>query len=163
MKKFIALILTLFVVFTVGCQSETLKETNKTTSKQKELTQENTNVDINQFLSEETLTLEGEIKKVTLLDLITKEKVNFEDSLSKETFTKIITNAVRVNGIADMSDPEFKIKVIFTNDHEQSFYIWVNENSQNCTLMKVDDTHTIYIVLKENSGELIELINEHLE
>lgn len=165
MKKIMILILpvTLIPMLLLGCQSESSNVTS-TLYQQQAISQTNSNNIENDPASEgETLTLEGEIKKVTISKIGGNGKVNFDDSISIETFTQLITNAVRIRGIVDMIEPNYKMEVVYTNEEEQSFYLWIANKGQSSSIMKSDDTHTIYTVSEEMTDKLREIINRNFE
>ena len=106
----------------------------------------------------ESLEIDGEIIKVSISNLEDNNKILFDDSESLKVFKEIFTNAVRLNGIVNMVAPEFIIDVVFINENEQKFYLWIGQTGEKSSLMKIDDTHTIYTVSEDMTGKLNDLI-----
>ncbi len=91
-------------------------------------------------------------------------KVNFhffKVYKNKETldiFKNAISNAVKREGIADMAEPEFDLRVVYTDGNKQGYHLWVGEKGQKSTLMNVNDTHTTYSISEEITNQLIDLV-----
>ncbi|MFJ5769825.1 hypothetical protein [Psychrobacillus sp. NPDC093180] len=145
---FLALSLALTSVILLGCQSEdrTTIDTDKTNTEQ-------------QSENNGKLKFDGEITKVSISKSKGSSATIFEDDGSIETFKSMISSAVKENGIAEMAKPEFYVDVIYENENKQSFYLWIGEKGEKSTLMKTDDTHTIYTVSEEMTNKLIDLID----
>lgn len=149
MRKIMFLVLSLafMSVVLLGCQSENSTTINTDDTKPEQQSKDILNVD-------------GEITKIS----ISKSTGNngsatiFEDNDSIETLKSIISNAVKEDGIVDMANPEFYMNLIYENENEQGFHLWVGENGEKSTLMKTDDTHTIFTVSEEMTNKLIDLI-----
>ena len=167
MKKTLSLILSLTFVSTIllGCQSgdNTIKDTDKTKLEQQTEVVSKTDTDkveTNQQSEEdnEKLKLVGEISKVSISKSKGNDTTVFNDDKSIETFNTIFTSAVKEWGIVNMSNPEFYIDVVYSNENKQSFNLWVGKKGEKSTLMRTDDTHTIYTVSEEMTDKLIDLI-----
>lgn len=109
------------------------------------------------------LQLDGKIKKVSIskskgfsanLDFFTV----LEDEENFETVKRIFSSAVKEEGIVNMAEPEFYLEVISDDESKQGFHLWIGEKGQRSTLMKMDDTHTIYTVSEEMTIKLIDLV-----
>lgn len=139
MKKIILFVLSLSVMFMsiilIGCQSNDIKG----------LPDEN-------------------ISKVSISKSSGFGKVNsefftvYEDKETLDIFKNAISNAVKLEGIADMAEPEFDIKVVYTDGNKQGYHLWVGEKGQKSTLMNVNDTYTIYSISEEITNQLIDLV-----
>ncbi|KOS67967.1 hypothetical protein AEA09_04955 [Lysinibacillus contaminans] len=137
MKKIMLLVLTLSLisVFLMGCQSN----------------------DNNGFADED-------LSKVSISKSSGFGKVNsdfyivYEDKETLDIFKNAITNAVKLEGIADMEEPQFDLKVIYTDRNKQGYHLWVGEKGQKSTLMNVDDTHIRYSISEEITNQLIDLV-----
>lgn len=166
MKKTLSLILSLTFVSTIllGCQSgdNTTKDTDN--SKIEQGTEVVTKTDTDKVESQqseddkEKLKLVGEISKVSISKSKGNDTTVFNDDKSIETFNTIFTSAVKEKGIVNMSNPEFYIDVVYSNENKQSFHLWVGKKGEKSTLMRTDDTHTIYTVSEEMTDKLIDLI-----
>ena len=167
MRKTMPLVLSLTFISTIlfGCQSgdNTTKDTDKNKIEQQTevVTKTDTDkVETNQQSEEdkEKLKLDGEISKVSISKLKGNDTTVFNDDKSIETFNTIFTSTVKENGIVNMSNPEYYIDVVYSNDNKQSFHLWIGENGEKSTLMKTDDTNTIYTVSEEMTDKLKDLI-----
>lgn len=148
------IILFLGVVFLVGC---TDKDNNEKTDDVNE-TEEFVETSQQSEDYKEKLKLDGEISKVSISKSKGNDTTIFNNDTSIETFNTIFTSAVKENGIVNMSNPEFYIDVVYSNDNKQSFHLWIGKNGEKSTLMKTDDTHTIYTVSKDMADKLNDLI-----
>lgn len=149
MKKVISLVLlsAFMSVILLGCQSE-----DSTTINVDKPTPEQQSEDSGKLI------LDGEITKVSISKTKGNSETVLEDSSSIETLKSIISSAVKENGEVNMANPEFYMDVTYENENIQSFHLWIGEKGQKSTLMKTDDTHTIYTVSEEMNDKLIDLI-----
>lgn len=98
------------------------------------------------------------IKKVDVYEM-ESFSVNKKDSLTSYTDPKVISNFVNAfknakkeKGVVDMADPEYKVEF-----GEESYYLWVSEGQG--TMMKENDSHTIYTLPKSSAKKIYELLN----
>lgn len=82
----------------------------------------------------------------------------YEDEDTLDLFRDAISSAVKKEGIADMVEPEFDIKVVFKDGNKQGYHLWLGEKGQKSTLMNVKDTHTIYSISETKTNPLIDLV-----
>lgn len=73
----------------------------------------------------------------------------YEDQETLDLFKHAISHAAKREGIADMAEPEFDVKITFTNGKKQSYHLWVGEKGQQSILMNVKDTNTTYVISEE--------------
>ncbi len=138
------LFLILIFVILFGCQS-----TSKT--QKPELHQDNI-----------TLLLDSKITEVIISDSSKSTVTASENEDYIESFRSILSSAVKEDGIANMSNPDYIVDVVYGNESEQRFDLWIDQTSQRTTLMNTDDTHTIYTLSKEMTDKLILLVGEPL-
>ena len=150
MRKTMLLVfsLTFLVIFLFGCQ---LNESNKIISEENNPKQQ-TEVAV------EKLKFAGEIKNVSISETKGSNKIVLEDSSSIEMVKTIVSSGIKIDGIADMANPEFYMDVIYEDGATQNFHLWIGENGETSTFMNTEDTHTAYTVPKEMTEKLIELI-----
>jgi len=138
-KSLLVLLMVLFTVILMSCQSKS----------------EVSNTDID---------TETDIIKVKISIAKGFSKVNpdsftvYEDEESLEVFKGVIASAVKMTGIVDIVAPDYSFEVIFKNENKQSYHLWVGESGKKSTLMKVENTHTIYTVPASLTDQLIDLI-----
>ena len=82
----------------------------------------------------------------------------YEDKETLDIFNNAISNAVKRDGIVDMAEPEFDLKVLYIDGNKQGYHLWVGEKGQKSTLMNVNDTHTIYAISEEITNQLVDTI-----
>lgn len=151
MRKNIVTILTVFLVFSLlfGCQSKD----NMALETEKPKPSSEIQVDDNNQLK-----LDGEITKIMVSKTKGVNATVFEKKEVIETFKSIISGAIKESGIVNMANPELYMDVVYENGKKQSFYLWIGEKGQKSTLMKTDDTHTIYTVSGEMNDMVIEIV-----
>lgn len=166
MKKTLSLVLSLTFVSTIllGCQSgdNTTKDTDKTKPEQQTEVVSKTDTDkveTNQPSEEdnEKLQFDGEIIKIKISESQGNGTTIFDDDVSIETLNSIFSSAVKESGLVNMANPEFNMDV-YTNKSLQSFHLWIGEKGEKSTLMKTDDTNTIYTLSEEMTDKLVDLI-----
>lgn len=86
------------------------------------------------------------------------DAITFDDQETMNTLQSIFASAVKVAGIADMTDPEFYLKVVDDKENQKRMHLWIGEKGQKSTIMNTEDTHTIYTVSEEQTEKLIELV-----
>jgi len=108
--------------------------------------------------------IDAGISKVSISNPKDFGKVNsdffviYEDVETLEIFQNAILKAVKQEGVVNISEPEFDLKVIYKDGNEQEYHLWVGEKGQKSTLMNIDDTHTIYSISEELTNQLIDLV-----
>lgn len=81
-----------------------------------------------------------------------------EDDDALEVFEDMLDEAIRREGIVDIALPEFDLEVVFEDGSSEGYHLWVGEIDDSSTLMKIEDTHTIYSIPVENTIELKALL-----
>lgn len=82
----------------------------------------------------------------------------YKDKESLDIFNNAISTAVKREGIADMAEPEFDLKVSYTDGNKQGYHLCLGEKGQKSTIMKVNDTHITYAISEEITDQLINLL-----
>lgn len=137
----------------IGCQSEdnTKSETEK-------------NNPVLQSEDNNNLKSETEITEISISKSKGVSPTVFEEDEVLETFRSIISSAVKEEGIVSMVNPPGAyLDVIYANEKKQSFHLWIGEKGQKSTLMKTEDTHTIFTVSEEMTDKLIDLVDNYDE
>ncbi|URN94055.1 MAG: hypothetical protein NAG76_19870 [Candidatus Pristimantibacillus lignocellulolyticus] len=163
MKKISILVLyiALMSAILVGCQSEgnATMDADKTRSKQQVTNTNNSDIKLNQEVSE-TNNLESEIEYISITNLFSNSETVYHDDNSNETLKSIIASAEREPGIVNMTNPEYKMMVVYKNEDKQNFNIWIAETDGKSALMNSSDTNTIYSISKEMNNKLLELLKK---
>lgn len=139
--------LTLLSVILFGCQSED-NPTKQTGTNNSEITTED----------KYYLYLKDDISKIVISKPKEINPTVFEEDKDIETIKSVILTAVNGGGIANMTDPEYYLDVIYTNEDKQSFHLWLGEKGLDSALGKTEDTHTIYGIREEIADKLRELL-----
>ena len=82
----------------------------------------------------------------------------YEDEETVDRFEEIFEDAVKQDGIVDIAIPEYDIEAELGNESKQQYYLWVGEANQSSTLMRVEDTNTIYLIPADDTNWLIDLL-----
>ena len=104
-----------------------------------------------------------EITKVSISDSEGFANINtdffavYKDEETLETFKNVFANAIKKPGVVDIIEPEFDLEVIYKDGNKQGYHLWLGEKDGRSTLMKLEDTHTIYSI-SEETNQLIDLI-----
>ena len=133
--------LTCLSILLIGCQSIETKETNHDNPQQSSNEQ-----------------VEGEVMEVILSRSSLEDTIIFKDEASIKEFKDMISSSIKQDGIVNMSNPDYDIDIMFKKDKKQTYYLWVGENRQNGSLMKADDTHTIYTFDEETNKKISKLL-----
>ncbi len=110
------------------------------------------------------LVLDGEITKVSIYKLKNSDAtvldfsgtLNDKEALKK--FKNIILDSTKEEGIVNMINPEFRLELTYKDDSKQEFNLWADEDGQKSSLMKTNDTHTLYTISEEATYELMDLM-----
>ncbi|MHB1127885.1 MAG: hypothetical protein ACYC2T_13195 [Bacillota bacterium] len=84
----------------------------------------------------------------------------FNDKKTIDIFIRAITGAKKYPGVLDIAKPEYTIEILFENDKTKTFYIWLNDNSEQGTLMTAEETGTGYSISKKVTKELKTLLKD---
>ncbi len=139
MKKYLLILIAVLLIpaVVIGCQSEA-----------------------------ESVLVYQDISKVSISESSGFGKVNpdffetYQDQEKLSIFTDLLKNASQEEGIVDMIEPQYDLKILYEDETTQGFHLWVGDDGGKSTLMNVDDTHIIYTVSPEFTNKLIDLLNE---
>ncbi|MGO1369204.1 hypothetical protein [Senegalia sp. (in: firmicutes)] len=143
MKRIIALILILASMSLLGCNQQLNEKDNL------------------------KLELDGKIKEISIFKSNGFDKSNSDliiNITNEETIDKlknIITSATKLDGIVDIREPDFNLDVIYKDNSKEKLYLWIEENGGKGSLMKSDDTNTLYNISEEMNYKFIDFIEEN--
>ncbi len=72
-------------------------------------------------------------------------------------FDKILSESKRNEGIVNMMEPEYFAQLTDTNQSQMDVYLWLSSEGLG-SLMKADDTHTIYVIPQDLTEALVALL-----
>ena len=150
--KFLVLTLTLAPVILLGCQVGVNNSTNILEIEQQTIANQ---AEANQILKSDQV-----VKKVSISKLQSKNVHVLDDEKSIETLRHALTSAVEEKGIANVGNPEFSAKIVYTDDQTETYYLWLGKKEKKSTFMHSENTHTIYTVSEEHTEELLDLIEK---
>lgn len=102
----------------------------------------------------------AKIAKVEVSEIKGIEPVVYEKSEQLEALHLMLSNAVKEPGTANMTQPEFYLKVMNKDGENQRLYLWMGEAGEQSMLMNAEDTHSVYSVSSAMTAELIDLIEK---
>lgn len=109
---------------------------------------------------------EEEIAQVSLSHSTGFGKVNpdfftvYEDTEALVIFHDIFSSAEKFLGQVDIAEPEYDVEIVYKNGEQKGYHLWIGKKGQQSTLMKVEDTGTIYTVSEEMTDKLIDLVEQ---
>lgn len=101
------------------------------------------------------------VVEINLLNLSNGEEDLFDDSEIINTILDELAKAIKVEGIVDMSDPQFQIQLVDKYKAIQTYYLWLGKLGEKSTLMRTENTHEIYTVSSSFTNLIRELIKEN--
>jgi hypothetical protein len=107
------------------------------------------------------LSIDSNFIKISVSNSKGVDEIIFNDKESIKSFQDIFSSAVKVDGISNMAKPGFYLNVVYDKNNQQSLHLWIGEKGQRSTIMKAEDTQTIYSVSEEMTDKLIEIVESH--
>ncbi|WP_433958037.1 hypothetical protein [Cytobacillus horneckiae] len=86
-----------------------------------------------------------------------------DDKESLNTLQTIFSSVMKVEGIVNMTDPGYSLSVQYDDKKQHDFYLWIGEKDKTITLMKTDDTQTVYTVIIKETNQLIDMMESVIE
>ncbi|CAG9620320.1 hypothetical protein [Sutcliffiella rhizosphaerae] len=84
--------------------------------------------------------------------------VTYSDEISLTFFEQLLAQATKESGSVNMPNPEYDMEVLYMEDENVTYHLWVGDSGHNSTIMKAEDTHTIYTISEDFTLQLIEMI-----
>lgn len=125
-------------LFLMGCSSQEANETVEPAEETSEITS---------------------VELTETKDVDQKYLFNSSDDRELEIVNEILSTATKMDGIVDMTDPNYKMVVERENDELETYSIWwEEEDPTQLSLMDWVDTHTVYRLEGESARQFEELI-----
>lgn len=111
-----------------------------------------------------SLVLDGEITGVSISRIKDSDSTvsDFSGTLNNKEalkiFKNIVLDATKEEGIVNMINPEFNLELTYEDGSKQEFNLWLGKDGQKSSLMKTNDTHSIYTISEEATRELTDLM-----
>lgn len=106
------------------------------------------------------LLIKGDIEKVELSETKGIAPVVYEAADELEIMQETISSSIRQQGVVNVTDSEFYLKVVMADGEEHYLQLWLGGEGEPASLMNADDTHSLYSVAPEVNAKLIELVKE---
>ncbi|WP_336825084.1 hypothetical protein [Sporosarcina sp. USHLN248] len=102
------------------------------------------------------LLLDEQIVKITISEIGGAGETVLQDVDSIASIRSIVNSAVKEDGIVNIIEPDFYMNLLYEHGVEESFYCWIGDSGMINTLMRTEDTHTIYTPFEETPVTLLE-------
>lgn len=102
----------------------------------------------------------GQLAKVEAAETKGVDAVVYEDASDLASFDAILSSAVKEPGIVNMSAPTMYLKVFDPEGNKQNLHLWIGDDGEQASLMREDDTHTLYSLSAEMTVKLAQLIKK---
>ncbi|MFD2042867.1 hypothetical protein ACFSTA_00930 [Ornithinibacillus salinisoli] len=87
-----------------------------------------------------------------------EDPVVFTDEETVETFMEAIHSAKKEEGVVDMDFGDFDLNVISSDGKEEGFHLWLREDMERGSIMRVENTHVVYTLSKKSTQELKDIL-----
>lgn len=77
---------------------------------------------------------------------------------SINTIVNTINSIEKIDSVFNIKNPNYVINTIYSKGNKDTFYLWINDNSNSAILVNSRDIKTGYIVPKEDTNKLKTLI-----
>ena len=131
-----------------GCQNEA--ETVKTEALKSET----------ERTGSEQLLSKSEISKVEMSKTKGIDPVVYEETDVLRRFNELFSSAAREPGTANVTDPEFYLKLTDEEGNIQRLHVWLGNEGEQSMLMNPIDTHSIYTLAPDMTAKFIGLIEK---
>ena len=101
----------------------------------------------------------GDIESIEVKQLKSdKESYMIDAQESLNEFQEVFDDTEKMDGIVDIAEPIYSLNITYANEETETVFLWVIEPNKRSSLMKGDDTHTLYTVSEEMTNILIDLV-----
>ncbi|MFC5732017.1 hypothetical protein [Cytobacillus gottheilii] len=100
------------------------------------------------------LNIDADISSIAVTTIINGSDFVIDDEIKLNEILKIFKEANKEEGIVDMADPEYQLLVTLEDGNKKILYLWLGEEGEGSSLMKAEDTHTIYSISSEMTSKL---------
>lgn len=87
-----------------------------------------------------------------------EQLVTLEDENSIKILVNAINSSTKLSGDVDMPEGDYDINILFKNNNEAGYHVWIQEEYYLGTLMSIDDTASAYRLTKKSTQNLRELL-----
>ena len=90
-------------------------------------------------------------------------RLNEDDALMIQAVQEVFAGAVKVEGMADLEDPDFIMEVDAENGEQQKLLLWLGDEGEETHVKRVDDSNAIYSLNGKWTDRLSQLVCNDLE
>ncbi|MEW4326914.1 hypothetical protein Q0N12_09590 [Rossellomorea marisflavi] len=90
-------------------------------------------------------------------------RMNEDDSLLIQAVQEVFAGAVKVEGMADLKDPDFIMEVDAENGEHQTLLLWLGEKGEEIQVKKADDSNAVYSLDGKWTKRMRQLVGNDLE
>lgn len=90
-------------------------------------------------------------------------RLNEDDALMIQAVQEVFAGAVKVEGMADLEDPDFIMEVDAENGERQKLLLWLGDEGEETHVKRVDDSNAVYSLDGKWTDRLRQLVSNDLE
>ncbi|KML31238.1 hypothetical protein [Rossellomorea marisflavi] len=89
-------------------------------------------------------------------------RINEDDALMIQAVQEVFASAVKVEGLANLEDPDFIMEVDAANGEQQKLLLWLGDEGEESRVKKSKDSNAVYSLDEKWTDRLRQLVgNEH--
>lgn len=97
-----------------------------------------------------------QIDRIEMKSLAENEAINITNQALKNELSQLMWALTEVQGIANMTEPQYEITITSTTKDSQKIYLWLTQESDTITLMSSRNTEQLYTIPKVQILYLLE-------
>ena len=86
--------------------------------------------------------------------------VTFNEVEDKKVFVHAINSAVKLDGIADVTEADYNIHLLSKDDQMEIFHLWLEEDFSDGSIMNVKDSSTLYKLTKKALNNMKDILSK---
>ncbi|MCM2587899.1 hypothetical protein ABER02_07880 [Rossellomorea marisflavi] len=90
-------------------------------------------------------------------------RLNEDDALMIQAVQEVFAGAVKVEGMADLEDPDFIMEVDAENGEQQKLLLWLGDEGEESRVKKSKDSKAVYSLDGKWTDRLRQLVGNDLE
>lgn len=90
-------------------------------------------------------------------------RLNEDDALLIQAVQEVFAGAVKVEGMADLEDPDFIMEVDAEDGEHQKLLLWLHEKGEESQVKKADDSNAVYSLDGKWTERMRQLVGNDLE
>lgn len=90
-------------------------------------------------------------------------RLNEDDALMIQAVQEVFAGAVKVEGMANLEDPDFIMEVDAANVEQQKLLLWLGDEGEESRVKKSKDSNADYSLVEKWTDRLRQLVGNDLE